>query len=123
MLLRAFNVACSFSLTVLRGLVIAIGWDWFVADTFGIYAISLVQAIGISMVVNLIMPSTVSYHIRDESRKAVMKGEFAKQSEYLDADGELTKRGKTVANFVDNMTWFALIGLSWAMMLIVSLFL
>lgn len=38
-------------LSVLRGIVLAKLWEWFVADTFGVLAISVVQAVGLSTLV------------------------------------------------------------------------
>lgn len=48
------GIILAFVSAPLYGAVLAKGWEWFVADTFGIYAISTVQAIGLSWVVGLI---------------------------------------------------------------------
>jgi hypothetical protein len=66
--MRALGIGISYGvaligLTVVRGLVLQALWLWFVAETFAIASLTLVQAIGISIVVGLL---TYQYDARKD---------------------------------------------------------
>ena len=46
----------------IRGVLAAKLWEWFVADTFGVYAISTLQAIGLGLLVSM----ATYQHVHDD---------------------------------------------------------
>jgi hypothetical protein len=51
-------VAAVVGLMLLRGAILVQVWEWFVTDTFGVTTLTLVQALGLSVVVTLL-----TYHV------------------------------------------------------------
>lgn len=48
------GVVLTLPLTVIYGATLAKLWEWFIADTFGVMALSTAQAIGVSMTVTFV---------------------------------------------------------------------
>lgn len=51
------NVLWSLILTFVRGAIIAKTWEWFVADTFDLYALSWLEATGFGLFTTFLIPS------------------------------------------------------------------
>ncbi len=54
---------------ILRGWALAMLWGWFVAPTFEIHALTIVEAIGIGLVFNLMQTSTADAKKKDGATK------------------------------------------------------
>lgn len=50
----------------LRALAISLGWNWFIAPVFRLHDIGLIDAVGISLLINFLLPPTPRWVVQKE---------------------------------------------------------